>query len=534
MAKKKENKHLSIPMAVHKYPNLKELRSQVSQHWKIDNIQPFFPPIEKMFKTDIINNSWEYGIKFSKPMLSTADGTFVKTSEGDMEVHKKISMILSSFRLMQGDYGGPMGLPRTQEHSELITQKVQSHNNAAYVGAIISASLNQSGCQHFPEIHGIFSGMSKNHEIDISDDYEELIERSWFSSAVGNTFNIRLRDGISPSGFVHTRKRKHQVLLGDETELDDVVDLDFENLTLNEPDIKQIAHGDDDSDDDESDSSSVSTSYIFAVRSCDCSEIDSDDGEEEESEPFAWASFTNVPVQITVMEKFEGTIYSLFKLYPDSAKWMDWISQVIFALAYAQKNFSFVHNDLHANNIMFKKTGKEYFYYSMEGVLYRVPTHGYIIKLIDFERSIASIRIQGMRETKTFISDQFDIDEEAGGQYNMEPFLTKGQPEIRPNMSFDLVRLATSLFWDLYPDGPDQECSDRLFILMKEWMTTTDGKSVLFSEVSKHDRFHGFHLYKAIVRFCSGGIPKKEIPKLKDLYFIEKVPAGESVCAIDF
>ena len=94
MAKKKENKHLSIPMAVHKYPNLKELRSQVSQHWKIDNIQPFFPPIEKMFKTDIINNSWEYGIKFSKPMLSTADGTFVKTSEGDMEVHKKISMIL--------------------------------------------------------------------------------------------------------------------------------------------------------------------------------------------------------------------------------------------------------------------------------------------------------------------------------------------------------------------------------------------------------------------------------------------------------
>jgi hypothetical protein len=322
------------------------------------------------------------------------------------------------------------------------------------------------------------------------------------------------------------------VFLGDEVELDDVVDLESGLTEQPVPaEINRIVN-DDSEDDDESDSSSVSTSYIFGVHSCDCSVIDSEDG--EESEPFAWVSFTNVPVQVTIMEKFEGTLYALYKSNPDPSKHMDWMTQVVFALAYAQKNFSFTHNDLHANNVMFKRTEKEFFYYSNEGLIYRVPTHGYLIKLIDFERSIASIRIQGMKETRTFVSDQFALDEEAGGQYNMEPFMTKGQPEYRPNMSFDLIRLATSLFWDMYPEGPDGPYTDRLFGLMKEWMTTSDGKSVLFSNIPDHDRFHGFHLYKAIARFCSNAVPKKEILKLKDLYLVDKVGVGESVCAIDF
>jgi serine/threonine-protein kinase haspin len=63
------------------------------------------------------------------------------------------------------------------------------------------------------------------------------------------------------------------------------------------------------------------------------------------------------------------------------------MAQIIFALAYAQRNFAFTHNDLHGNNIMFKKTDKEFLYYFHAGVTYKVPTYGYLLKIIDFSLS---------------------------------------------------------------------------------------------------------------------------------------------------
>ena len=50
----------------------------------------------------------------------------------------------------------------------------------------------------------------------------------------------------------------------------------------------------------------------------------------------------------------------------------------------------------------------------------------------------------------------------------------------------------------------------------------------------KHDRFHGFHLYKAIVRFCKeNAVPRKEIASLKTIYGIDSTPSGEPVLFID-
>jgi len=75
---------------------------------------------------------------------------------------------------------------------------------------------------------------------------------------------------------------------------------------------------------------------------------------------------------------------------------------------------------------------------------YRVPTYGYLIKIIDFERGIGMVKLTGMKEPKLFMSDHFSIDEEAGGQYNFEQWYVSKYPVIKPNPSFDLVRLATS------------------------------------------------------------------------------------------
>ena len=168
--------------------------------------------------------------------------------------------------------------------------------------------------------------------------------------------------------------------------------------------------------------------------------------EEEEDDSFVWALFKNVPVQLTIMEKLDGTLYDLFTSYPDPHKQYVWLIQVIFALAYAQRNFGFIHNDLHGNNIMFQSTTKEYFYYMHNSIKYKVPTYGYLIKIIDFDRGIGYVKLPTMKEPRLFMSDQFAAEEEAGGQYNCEPFYKDKYPIIKPNYSFDLVRLATSLY----------------------------------------------------------------------------------------
>lgn len=532
----------SIGMAVAKY-DMASLRSASSTHWGIENIQPFFPPIEKLFKTELLENVRDYGIRFENGISDIKTVDTIRTSENQaVSVHKKVTMLLSPYKWMQGDYG-TLGLPTSEEVSNIITQKIQNPSNAAYVGSILSVALSQTGCHHFPKVFGVFSGVSKDHTIDISDDYGDLSERSWFSTNIGKTFEIKLSDGIQESpDFKHTRSARLSIQLGDDIQLDGIEELDAPVVPPTEAgEMNRVFREEVEVDDDDmSDSSSVSTSYIFGIKSCDCEsdeEDDEEDDEDEDVEPFAWASFKNVPVQVTVIEKCTGTLFDLVTQNPETEKHLAWISQVMFALAFAQRNISFTHNDLHSNNVMYVPITAEYLYYNCAGILYRVPTYGYLIKIIDFERSIGMVKLNGMKEPKLFMSDHFSIDEEAGGQYNCEPWYVSKYPIIKPNPSFDLVRLATSLFWDLFPEGPDnlEYATNPLFKFFMKWLTLEDGKSIMFKDGEpKHDRYHGFHLYKAIVRFCKeNAVPRKEIASLKTIYGVDSTPAGEPVLFID-
>jgi hypothetical protein len=172
--------------------------------------------------------------------------------------------------------------------------------------------------------------------------------------------------------------------------------------------------------------------------------------------------------------------------------------------------------------------------YNLDGVLYRVPTYGYLMKIIDFDRAIFSVRLNGMRDPKLFMSDQFKEEEEAGGQYNMEPFFTQSQPMYRANASFDLVRLATSMYWDMFPGDPVEPSENPLKALFIRWMTLGDGSSVLFGKKDpEHDRYHGFDQYKAIARFCKDtAVPRKEVAFLST-FKIEKVPLGDLCVLIE-
>jgi hypothetical protein len=520
-----------IALTLHKYSQLNTLKTQARDAWGVSHLQPFFPAIETLFKTNELAFITEYGIKFKHEVTSILpDHVKYTESTENHEIHVKKRMILSPFKTMQGEYG-TLGLPVNSDQSTEIHSRLQDHNNAAYVGAIVSSILSESGCDHFPKVYGVFSGMAEKHTIDISDEYEDLCEKAWFTHNIGKTFELSLKHSTeSTQEFSHTRSARAPIQLGDDIDLGDVEELDAPADSSQMGDLKQVMEEIEDEDTD--DSSSISTEYIFAIHSCECDDDESDmiGDEDADSEPFAWATFSNVPIQLTVMEKYEGTLYELMKLHPESDKHLAWMSQIIFALAYAQRNFGFVHNDLHSNNVMYVRTATEFFYYSWNGVFYKVPTYGYLIKLIDFERSIVSVKLVGMKDPKFFMSDHFSTEDEAGGQYNYPPFYNSKFPEIKPNPSFDLVRLATSLFWEVYPNGPshDEYQTDPFFCLLKKWLTLDDGTSVLFGkEDPRHDRYHGFTLYKAIARYCKDtAVPKKECMGLKAFYETSTVPLG--------
>jgi hypothetical protein len=528
-----------ISLNLHRYSNLPLLRAGSNSIWNVEHLQPFFPPIEHLFKYEKLESPYEYGIKFRDEIQSITSASSIRTPGKIENVHIKKTMLLSPFKWMQGDYGSTLGLPTTSEQAALIQTKLQSHHNAAYVGSLISALFSESGCQHFPKVYGIFSGTAKHHTIDISDDYPELCDRSWFSQNIGKTFELKLSESVTQSEFQHTRTARSALQLGEEVMLDGVQELEVEHVSSDMGELKKMFENEMEIEDDEEDGSSVSTSYIFGIHSCECEGSEDEDMEdmEDDGESFAWASFTNVPVHLTVMEACNGVFYDLMMCNPEEEKRLAWLAQVMFALAFAQRNFGFVHNDLHSNNIMYVSTEKEFLYYNLAGTLFKVPTYGYLIKIIDFERGVCSVKLNGMKDPKFFMSDHFSVNDEAGGQYNFPPFYNQKYPIIKPNPSFDLVRLATSLFWDFFPQGPAHEeyRKNPIFLFFTKWLTTEDGTSVLFGkEEPRHDRYHGFGLYKAIARYCrDNAVPRKEIMNLKMFYETNSVPQGETALVID-
>ena len=528
----KELRTLPVSLKVSRQPRVD------TSVWGLQNPQPFFPPLETLFKVDGLPNRAEYGVTLGERVEAVVDADTIKTSKGrTVTVHRKTTMILSPFKWMRGDYG-VFGLPKPGDVATDMQEKLQSIHSAGYVGALSSVVLSESGCVHFPKVYGVYVSLAKDHTIDISDDYEDLMEKRWFTDNLGKTFELQLRQAGGPGPeFTHTRSQRPGVALGDEMLLEGVEDVEVDHVS--EPSSR--SHEAEEDSDEEStfvdEESDADGEDEFEIESCDC-ETDSDGSEasfkdDDQEEPFAWATFHNAPVITTVMEKLDGTFYELIAREPAPEKHAAWVAQIVMALAFAQRTFGFVHNDLHGNNVMCTPTEEEFLYYRHLGIVYRIPTYGYILKIIDFDRAIVSLRLQGMKEPRQFVSSQFQPDEEAAGQYNMEPFFNQERPHLPPCPSFDLCRFATSVFWDMFPEGPDATSTHPLFSVFQAWMAQGDGTSVMFrGKRDNHDRYHGFHLYKAIARYCKDAVPRKEIAKLL-AYRVPTLPLGAPCLFLD-
>jgi hypothetical protein len=245
-------------------------------------------------------------------------------------------------------------------------------------------------------------------------------------------------------------------------------------------------------------------------------EDDSSDNDFDEEE--INVTINKFPVEVICMENCENTLDDLIlnsKLTND--EWFSALMQIIMILITYQKVFSFTHNDLHTNNIMFNTTSKKYITYHYNKKTYKVPTFGKIFKIIDFGRSIYKY------EGKLFCSDSFQNGNDAASQYNTEPFFDEKKPRLEPNFSFDLSRLACSIF-DYLVDDLDEiknldEITDPVKKLIVEWCLDDKGINLLYKN-NGDERYPDFKLYKMIARHVHNHIPQAQLERQEFKQFI--------------
>jgi hypothetical protein len=246
-----------------------------------------------------------------------------------------------------------------------------------------------------------------------------------------------------------------------------------------------------------------------------------------------YSEFKNYPVMLIFQERMEGVIDSMLEDDTEvgvthgspewEERWIAWTFQIIAALCAAQGVLGFTHNDLHTNNIVWISTEESWlFYKSRDGTVWKVPTYGKILRIIDFGRSMYRLG------DKWFTSDDYDSGGDADGQYNFASIKNGRSKTIYPNPSFDLCRYAVSVMDALFPEMPIEkldglvlskegdwvvhETESPLWNLLWSWLIDKDGKNVLRDEDGT-ERFPDFDLYQHITDNITSAKPQEQIHK---------------------
>ena len=112
------------------------------------------------------------------------------------------------------------------------------------------------------------------------------------------------------------------------------------------------------------------------------------------------------------------------------------------------------------------------------------------------------------------------------------------KPRLEPNYSFDLCRLACSMF-DYIVDDMDsiknlKDC-DAITKLIVEWCLDDNGINILYKN-NGCDRYPDFKLYKMIARHVHNHTPQAQLERKEFAAFTisqKKIPTNENVMNID-
>ena len=329
---------------------------------------------------------------------------------------------------------------------------------------------------------------------DMSLDLEDITHSTM------DTFSSNLTTTLK-SGSSFSSRSSYTSNSENQNQDDDVVDIEQDEGNESNND-KDNDDGSGNSEDDENDEG----------------EVDDDDDDDDDDEDELHASIKEFPVHVICMEKCDNTLDNLILNddFEDDNQWFAAFMQIIMILITYQKVFSFTHNDLHTNNIMYCETKLKYVYYLYKNNYYKVPTFGRIFKIIDFGRSIYKF------QNKVFCSDSFENKGDASSQYNTEPFFNDKKPRLDPNYSFDLCRLACSIFDYLVDDINDvknlKKCTP-LVRLIVEWCLDDKGLNLLYKN-NGTERYPDFKLYKMIARCVHNHTPQAQLERKEFKQFL--------------
>lgn len=441
---------------------------------------------------------------------------------------------------------------------------INSVNNYAYVDSLFYYASGQlkdeHNFKHGIQCYDLFVCQKNNCRINISDDIEYLCDSNYFTENMGKQY--RFEDQVNNEIFESAKKEEIDINYSDDEitlELDqlDIVECDAvmenedisKNETIeqtivesqeideNEPIIldkrrcnSTLEKSDSDEEDSDSDESTKEQSDTDDDEEENSYSIedDSEYGDENESEYDSGSEFgsdiatsdssnsgeeqmylllNKFPTQVVVVEQCHQTFDNLLDKADLSAEQLESaIFQIVATLYTYQNLFDFTHNDLHTNNVMYVDTEETHITYKIMNKVYKIPTFGRIFKIIDFGRSIYTY--QGI----TLCSDSFSPNGTAHTQYNFGPFYNSKKPIIEPNKSFDLCRLACSIFDFVCDDINNVDAyreSEPIYDLVFSWLYDDNGRNVLYKS-NGDDKYPGFKLYKMISRIVHKHLPEKQ------------------------
>ncbi len=514
----------------------------------------FFSLNETNFNSINLNHKWHISSlqenidnenKFFRVKLKNINTNKTK----DKSLFFKIAPLLDPYKYLIGKYDlndqHLFNLPSKKADSK-VNPKIQGENNSAYVDSFFAYLnnhlINNYNFSHGIEFFGSFLGIKNNFNLNVYDDIEYLSNSDFFVK------NKNILYKIDDYEHIFDEKKppiKINNSLKSNFSIESINNCEYGDLFENSP-SKEISNLEEIESIHSSNSKSISlkSTSTCSSRSSHTSndselESESEESDEEtssisdesdESEEEINVSINKFPVQIIALEKCEQTLDDLMlENELSEEEWTSALMQIIMILITYQKAFSFTHNDLHTNNVMYNPTTQKFIYYTFKSKTYKVPTYGRIFKIIDFGRSIFKCK------EKLFCSDSFQMGEDAATQYNTEPYFNEKKPRLEPNFSFDLCRLACSLF-DFFVEDLDEikdleKCS-KITKLIVEWCLDDKGINLLY-KTNGVDRYPDFKLYKMIARCVHNHTPQAQLERPLFKQFLTNEKTNSEVINID-
>ena len=524
------------------------------------NVQNYIPIYEKFFSLNEKNyncinlNHENYLFNMNRKINENIYQCTIKNSIGERKdklVFFKLSGILDPFKYMAGKYTLDDNLFKLPTLDKKSCEKISNTNNSSYVDSffsfLTSILLNKMNFIHGTDFYGSYIGIKNDLHIDICDDIDSYSCNNFFQEKLNNLFyfiNSEHEEIINQN----SRRNKKAIKIGEEISLDNLVldelvsfDLS-KNISLNHSSIKTSdlilcdnnetnnfkinkspkssssksecsSRSSNTNQDNEDDSHSDSHTY-------DTTSSNSDESESTDIENIM-ISINQFPIQIIALERCNDTLDSLLEndIINDSELGSA-MAQILMILITYQKMFSFTHNDLHTNNIMYIETEKKYLYYKVNDRHYKIPTYGKIYKIIDYGRAIYKFKGHLM------CSDSFHKEGDANSQYNCDPYFNENKPRLEPNPSFDLCRLGCSIYDFICENYENvKKIKNPIHKLIINWCIDDDGNDILY-KTNGEERYPDFKLYKMIARKVN---KHKPIDELKRSYFEQFIVSRKSI-----